>query len=154
VDVCLDAYGFSGPWACRRGFDSLVQMSTGIADAGMRWRQADRPVPLPVQALDHATGYVMAAAAARGVADRLRDGRGGAARLSLARTAKTLIDLGTGHEGRGELAPEARADRIETVEVTPWGEARRLRPPVSIDGADMTWSRPACELGSAPPEWL
>ena len=76
IDVCLCAYGWSGPWAARRGFDSLVQMSTGIADAGMRWRNADKPVPLPVQALDHATGYLMAAVAIRGVSQRLVQGNG------------------------------------------------------------------------------
>src|SRR6202035_3583629 len=57
IDVSLSAYGWSGPWATRRGFDSLVQMSAGIAEAGMRWMRAERPVPLPVQALDHTTGY-------------------------------------------------------------------------------------------------
>ena len=56
IEVCLDAYGWSGPWAGRRGFDSLVQMSSGIADAGMTWANANKPTPLPVQALDHATG--------------------------------------------------------------------------------------------------
>jgi crotonobetainyl-CoA:carnitine CoA-transferase CaiB-like acyl-CoA transferase len=58
VDVALDAYGWSGPWSSRRGFDSLVQMSSGIAEAGMRAAGSDKPVPLPVQALDHATGYL------------------------------------------------------------------------------------------------
>ena len=66
IDVSLDAYGWTGPWSARRGFDSLVQMSSGIADSGMKWRKADVPVPLPVQALDHATGYLMAALAIRG----------------------------------------------------------------------------------------
>jgi crotonobetainyl-CoA:carnitine CoA-transferase CaiB-like acyl-CoA transferase len=46
VDVSLDAYGWSGPWRTRRGFDSLVQMSVGIADAGRRAAGSDRPVPL------------------------------------------------------------------------------------------------------------
>lgn len=64
-DISLCAYGWTGPWRDRRGFDSLVQMSSGIADQGMRRAKADRPVPLPVQALDHATGYLMAAAALR-----------------------------------------------------------------------------------------
>ncbi len=41
VEVCLDAYGWTGPWAGRRGFDSLVQMSCGIAQAGQDWKQAD-----------------------------------------------------------------------------------------------------------------
>lgn len=43
IDISLCAYGWSGPWAARRGFDSLVQMSCGIADRGRVWRQTDRP---------------------------------------------------------------------------------------------------------------
>src|SRR5262249_4601695 len=93
IEVCLDAYGWSGPWSLRRGFDSLVQMSSGIAHAGMLWRGADRPVPLPVQALDHATGYLMAAAAVRGISERLAGGAGSRARFSLARSARFLLDL-------------------------------------------------------------
>jgi hypothetical protein len=45
VDVSLNAYGWSGPWRNRRGFDSLVQMSAGVADAGMRTLGKDRPTP-------------------------------------------------------------------------------------------------------------
>ena len=86
VDVRLDAYGWSGPWRNRRGFDSLVQMSTGIAAAGRAWRGAEKPVPPPVQALDHATGYLMAAAAVHGLALRLSNGQATSADLSLART--------------------------------------------------------------------
>ena len=43
IDVSLDAYGWTGPWAGRRGFDSLVQMSCGIADEGMRRRRRRHP---------------------------------------------------------------------------------------------------------------
>src|SRR5207237_6743002 len=67
VDVSLDAYGWTGPWKGRRGFDSLVQMSSGIAAVGMELLRREQPAPLPVQALDHATGYLMAAAALRGM---------------------------------------------------------------------------------------
>ncbi|MCP2032647.1 hypothetical protein L1277_002757 [Okibacterium sp. HSC-33S16] len=63
IEISLDAYGWTGPWAGRRGFDSLVQMSSGIADAGMHAFGLNKPGPLPVQALDHATGYLMAHAA-------------------------------------------------------------------------------------------
>src|SRR3546814_15270290 len=37
VDICLNAYGWTGPWRLRRGFDSLVQMSSGLAEAGMTY---------------------------------------------------------------------------------------------------------------------
>ena len=152
IDVALCAYGWSGPLATRRGFDSLVQMSAGIAEAGMRWKAADAPHPLPVQALDHATGYLMAATAIRGFTQRLRHGAGMEARLSLARTAKLLVDLGMDH-GANPLAPEGAADIAAAIETTDWGDARRLKPPVDITGVPMQWSRPATRLGSASAQW-
>ncbi|HKV53167.1 MAG TPA: CoA transferase [Candidatus Binataceae bacterium] len=152
VDVCLDAYGWSGPWSQRRGFDSLVQMSAGIAEAGMRWRAADKPVPLPVQALDHATGYLMAATAIRGVTRRLIRGNGMEARLSLARTAKLLVEAGAGHTAEA-LAPETSADSSSTIENTDWGAAQRLNPPIMIAGTPIRWDYPASKLGSAEPGW-
>ena len=153
VDVCLDAYGWTGPWRNRRGFDSLVQMSSGIAEAGMRWRNAEQPVPLPVQALDHATGYLIAATAARALTRRRESGRGTQARLSLARTAKLLVDCGAGHDAP-PFEKESERDRAPEVEVTSWGRAQRLTPPVTIDGAPMRWERPARELGADPARWV
>ena len=62
INVSLCAYGWTGPWSQRCGFDSLVQMSSGIVHQGMLAFNSSKPYPLPVQALDHATGYLMAAA--------------------------------------------------------------------------------------------
>jgi crotonobetainyl-CoA:carnitine CoA-transferase CaiB-like acyl-CoA transferase len=152
IDVGLCAYGWSGPWARRRGFDSLVQMSTGIAETGMRQKHADQPVPLPVQALDHATGYLAAGTAIRGITQRSRQGVGMEARLSLARTAKLLVDQHL-DEPSCPFAPEHEADLSPAIETTDWGDARRLIPPVSIDGAPMSWSCPAANLGTSPPSW-
>ncbi|WP_248739182.1 CoA transferase [Pseudomonas sp. MWU12-2029] len=152
IDVCLNAYGWSGPWQNRRGFDSLVQMSSGIAEAGRRWKQADKPTPLPVQALDHATGYLMAASVIRLLADRLRSGRGGSARLSLARTAKLLIEQGPGTNKA--LRPEDAKDRSLQMEQTPWGPAHRLQAPLKISGTPLQWTLPATELGSHQARWF
>ncbi|HLH92245.1 MAG TPA: CoA transferase [Xanthobacteraceae bacterium] len=152
IDVCLDAYGWTGPWATRRGFDSLVQMSSGIAHAGMAWRKADKPVPLPVQALDEATGYLIAAGAIRGITARLTRGTALEARLSLARTARFLLDSRR-EPAEAPLAPETAADLGPDIEQTSWGPAHRLAPPVVIAGAPMRWSLPAAALGSAPARW-
>lgn len=152
VDVSLNAYGWGGPWRNRRGFDSLVQMSAGIADAGMRWKMAERPIPLPVQALDHATGYLMAAAAVRGIARRFTEGRGSRAQFALARTARLLVEQGD-QPSSSSVARETEADLAVGVERTPWGDARRLSPAASIDGTPMRWDSPAAELGSAEPVW-
>ncbi|MFG6207408.1 CoA transferase [Pseudomonas retamae] len=151
IDVSLNAYGWSGPWRNRRGFDSLVQMSSGIAEAGMRWQQADKPTPLPVQALDHATGYLMAASALRLLTERLANGRGGSARLSLARTAKLLVERGAGTNE--PLRAEEALDQDPAIEQTAWGAARRLRVPVLISGTPVWWDLPAAELGSHQAQW-
>lgn len=153
VDVCLDAYGWTGPWAGRRGFDSLVQMSSGIAAEGMRHYATEAPRPLPVQALDHATGYLMATAAVMGLIRRRATGRGMIARASLARTAHLLTSLPPAPDS-GPFAPMADADFTPEPEATSWGPARRLRPPVAIDGIPMRWDRGASALGSADPVWL
>ncbi|MCR0984970.1 CoA transferase [Roseomonas populi] len=152
IDVSLCAYGWTGPWAGRRGFDSLVQMSSGIAAAGMVWKGTSQPVPLPAQALDHATGYLMGAAALRGLTARLRNGRALTARLSLARTACTLTavaGLAQGSDSTGrrdeDFAPE--------TEETAWGPALRLRSPLLVGGTPLHWNCPASKLGSAEASW-
>ncbi|APC17907.1 acyl-CoA transferase [Pseudomonas frederiksbergensis] len=151
IDICLNAYGWSGPWQNRRGFDSLVQMSSGLAEAGMGWKQADKPTPLPVQALDHATGYLMAASAIKLLAERLSTGRGGSARLSLARTAKLLVEQGPGTDE--PLRAEEASDQGLLIEQTVWGPAHRLRVPLKITGTPLQWALPAGELGSHRAQW-
>ena len=154
VDISLDAYGFSGPWKHRRGFDSLVQMSMGIAEAGQRLTQANKPRPLPVQALDHATGYLLATAALRGLEIRLTHGRGSIVRASLARTGALLMNTAKPSGQLGEaLAPEAASDVAPTVEQTYWGPARRLHWPVEVTGVVMRWDQPAGPLGSSEANW-
>ncbi len=152
VDVSLNAYGWTGPWQGRRGFDSLVQMSSGIAAAGMQLVQRDRPAPLPVQALDHATGYLMAAAALRGLREQMQSARGSVWRVSLARTAALLASSGPQIIPQSLAGPE-RHDMSDEIKQTGWGPAHRLRPPLTIPGTPLRWDRPATALGSAAPCW-
>jgi hypothetical protein len=149
IDVSLNAYGWWGPWVDRRGFDSLVQMSSGIADAGRAWADVERPTPLPVQALDHATGYIMAAAAVSGLTARLLTGSGSRWRTSLARTAALLLNHRASADGTELTVPEPLPD----LSSTPWGDVRRLAPPVVVDGAPLRWTPPTPALGSGPAEW-
>lgn len=147
IDVSLDAYGWGGPLEGRRGFDSLVQMSTGIAHAGMLHAGTDRPVSLPVQALDQATGWLMAAAALSALAHRRSTGVGRSARLSLARTAQLLLD----RPGTGDHEPFTTPMDV-AGEDTAWGPANRVVPPLDIDGLELG-GRGARALGSDAPEW-
>lgn len=151
IDISLDAYGWSGPYAGRRGFDSLVQMSTGIAYAGMADTGADRPVPLPVQALDHATGYLLTAAALSALTHQRDTGTGRSARLSLARVAHLLMPYRG--QGNHKPFPVLNEDDFEPQqEVTSWGPAKRLRQPLHIQGIELH-AGPARHLGLDEPRW-
>jgi crotonobetainyl-CoA:carnitine CoA-transferase CaiB-like acyl-CoA transferase len=152
IEASLCAYGWTGPWSRRRGFDSLVQMSSGIAQAGTEAIGGDAPAPLPVQALDHVTGYLLAAAVIRGLTRRSLGEGGSSSRLSLARTAKLLVDLDPA-SSEPPLAPVTDDDLAPGVEITAWGEARRLKPPVTVEGAPLRWDLPASALGSAMARW-
>lgn len=152
IDVSLDAYGWTGPWRARRGFDSLLQMSSGLADEGMKHFGKDTPTPLPVQALDYATGYLMAAAAVRGLTQRALTGEGCEVRTSLAAMAAVLA-AGPRQQATADLLPETPEDQAAHIEQTVWGQARRLRPPVSVAGAPMSWDTPAEPLGSSAAAW-
>ncbi|MEZ5341706.1 MAG: CoA transferase [Acidimicrobiales bacterium] len=149
VVVRNSAYGWTGPMATTRGFDSLVQMSTGIAASGQTWAGADRPTPLPVQALDYGTGYLMAAAAVRGVTERLDTGHGSAHRVSLARTAEWLkqrprpTDTPLASSPIGFLEPAATA----------WGPIQRVAPLGGIDGITPRYCIDPGELGRHEPRW-
>lgn len=150
IDVSLNAYGWTGPWRNRRGFDSLVQMSTGIAHHGMGIADLDKPRPMTVQALDHATGYLMAVAVLTGL-NRLKEaGQAVSAKLSLAATAELLKSTETDKFGKASPT-KVQNDFVPDIEQTSWGDIQRLKPPVIISGLDMHWSSPAIRLHSSAP---
>lgn len=155
IDVSLDAYGFTGPWHNRRGFDSLVQMSMGFAQTGQQLGHSDRPDPLPVQALDHATGYLLATAVLKGLETRIKTGQGSIARASLARTGALLLTtLDPLGPERPRLLPETREDLSDEMEQTGWGLAKRIKWPVTVSGVTMRWYLGAGPLKRHAAHWL
>jgi hypothetical protein len=157
VVASLNAYGWHGPWEQRRGFDSLVQLSCGIAAAG---RTPDRlaagqdgPAPLPVQALDHATGYLLAAAVGRALTTRLSQRAVRRIRASLTGTADLLWSLPR-PDGRGDQPPLPRREDIALVPAaTAWGPARRVPLPGEITGITPELRVEAGPLGRHQPAW-
>lgn len=143
----LNAYGWEGPWRNRRGFDSLVQMSSGIAappDGG-------RPDPLPAQALDHATGLILAAAIGRALARRERAEGVSEVRCSLAGTANLLLAHQT---PAGAGAPPAEWTEADTEPVqTEWGPARRVPVPSLLACNAPHLAIPPGPLGRHEAEW-
>ena len=151
VVASLNAYGWDGPWRDRRGFDSLVQMSCGIAATGAVAKGTGAPVPLPVQALDHATGYLIAAAIGRALTRRLTESVVTRIRACLIGTANLLWSLPRPQE----LPPAPDPASLPLVDtMTAWGPARRVPAPGEIAGVRAEWLIEAGPLGRDAPEWL
>ncbi|MFJ6534927.1 CoA transferase [Paenarthrobacter sp. NPDC091711] len=151
VVVTLSAWGGSGPWRERRGFDSLVQAACGIAVTyGQHGDDGWKPGVLPVQALDHATGYGLAAAVLTLLAGRVRTGAGGSATLSLARTAEELFSLSSSHHGI-PVTPLPEPEYF--VADSPYGQLRFVGPPLSVDGTPLSYRKPPVRYGSSTPAW-
>ncbi|GAT86711.1 acyl-CoA thioesterase [Paenarthrobacter nicotinovorans] len=151
VVATLSAWGSAGPWRQRRGFDSLVQAACGIAEEyGHLDDDGWKPGALPVQALDHATGYGVAAAVLALLAERLRTGAGGMAALSLARTAEELFRL----PARQADVKAARLPQPAYRETpSAYGQLRFVGPPLLVDGVQLQYRRPPVRYGTSPVAW-
>jgi hypothetical protein len=163
---CSDA-SRNSPGSCRcipecLWLERSVAQSTRLRQLGAnerrdrrRWdeKAGERSPDAPAGwALDHATGYLMAAAVVRGLAQRIITGQGFEARASLARTAQLLVS-GPAGGATGDLTSTAEADWSEAIEATQFGPALRLRSAVTIGDTPMHWDRPAVKLGSSAPAW-
>jgi crotonobetainyl-CoA:carnitine CoA-transferase CaiB-like acyl-CoA transferase len=155
VYVTLSAYGHAGPWAERRGFDSLVQTTTGFNDAEGKAAGLEGPKELPAQMLDHATGYLMAFGAMMAKARQARDGGSWHVRVSLAQTGRWLWNLGRLDGGLN--TPDLTGEAVHTafIESMPsgFGTLKAVRHSALLSTTPAQWSRPAMPLGSHPAEW-
>lgn len=139
----LSAYGWEGPWARRRGFDSLVQMASGLAFG------SETPSPLPVQALDHATGWLTAAAVLTALRRQVEDGGTWRARLSLAGTGRWLDSLGRKDPASADVD---YADLMEEAD-SGYGRLTRVRMAGGLPGAEPFWEFGTREPGVDKPTW-
>ena len=154
IYVTLSAYGHAGPWAERRGFDSLVQTATGFNHAEGQAAGVDGPKELPAQMLDHATGYFMAFGAMMAKARQAREGGSWHVQVSLAQTGRWLWNLGRVADGLNtrDFTGEAVTPFIEEVG-SGFGALRSVRHSAILSKTPAFWARPAMPLGSHPPQW-
>ncbi|MBN8905363.1 MAG: CoA transferase, partial [Rhodospirillales bacterium] len=155
VYVSLSAYGSAGPWAGRRGFDSLVQTASGFNHAEAAAAGETAPRPLPCQALDHASGYLLAFGALTALHRRATEGGSWHVEVSLARTGRWIRDLGRVPNGLTGPAAPARADIADLLEDStgPLGHLSALRHAAQLSETPTRWDRSSAPLGGDAPEW-
>jgi CoA-transferase family III len=150
----LSAYGDTGPWASRRGFDSLVQTATGFNFAEARAAGVDGSKELPCQALDHASGYLLAFGTIMARIRQANEGGSWLVRVSLAATGRWFWNLGRVEDGFSCRLPSRDdvADLIETSQ-SPFGQMRAVRHAAQLSATPAVWLRPAVPLGTHAPIW-
>lgn len=151
VYVSLSAYGTKGPWAPRRGFDSLVQTTMGFNHAEGEAAGEGKPKPLPMQILDEATGYLIAMGAAAALWRQQREGGSWHVRVSLAQTGQWLRGLGR-IEGGLRIGMPDRAPFLETSD-SGFGALCGLSHSARLSRTPAMWSRPSMPPGSHPAAW-
>jgi len=159
VYVSLCAFSHKGPWAARRGFDTVVQNVSGITTRQGELFPGANPGPqfYPVSAIDYLTGYLMAFGAMVALARRAREGGSWLVRISLAQTGRWLVDRGQVPEAGlkdvdKELYP-AEIARWSIESDTPAGRLRHLGPTVRLSETAPYWARPSAPLGHHQPVW-
>jgi crotonobetainyl-CoA:carnitine CoA-transferase CaiB-like acyl-CoA transferase len=159
VYVSLCAFGHTGPWASRRGFDTVVQTVSGMTIRQAECVPGARPGPsfYPVSAIDYCTGYLMAFGAMAALLRRTQEGGSWLVRISLAQVGKWILDLGEVPRSAlsdvpAEFTP-AELERWSTVSQTPSGPLRHLKPVVALTETPPYWQRPSVPLGYHPPVW-
>ena len=172
----LSAYGWTGPWAGRRGFDSLVQTATGFnlaeaqAQAANNARSAPTtpafspafppalPQALPMQILDYAAGHLLAFGIQAALWRQATQGGSWRVRVCLAGVGLWLRSLGRQADGLVALAPS----------LSPWleysvcgfgagpggsGVLRAPRHAAQFSATPARWRRPSMPPGSHAPLW-
>jgi len=155
VCVTLSAFGHIGPWSKRRGFDSLVQTTSGFNHAEAEAAGiTDRPKPLPCQALDHASGYLMAFGALAGLLRRAEEGGSWLIRVGLAGTGRWLRGLGRVEHGF-DCSDPRQEDVTDLLETRPsgFGALTAVRHAAQMPHTPPRWERPSVPLGTHPPQW-
>jgi crotonobetainyl-CoA:carnitine CoA-transferase CaiB-like acyl-CoA transferase len=160
VYVSLCAFSHVGPWASRRGFDTVVQTVSGITSRQAELfpgPEAGQPQFYPVSAIDYLTGYLMAFGAMVALARRTREGGSWLVRISLAQTGRWLVGRGQVPEAElKDVAKEFAADELARWSMeteTPVGRLKHLRPTVQLSETPPHWARPSVPLGYNEPAW-
>ena len=153
IYASLSAYGHEGPWALRRGFDSLVQTASGLNLAEAEAFGSPEPRPLPAQALDHATGYLLAFAIMAALKRRVEQGGSWHVRVSLAQTGHWLRQLGRidGMHCRDPGFDDVR-DRLHETP-SGFGLLTAVRHAADMSETPPHWARPSVPLGTHASAW-
>lgn len=151
VYVSLTAYGNSGPWSERRGFDSLLQTAMGFNLAESDAAGDGQPRPMPVPILDQATGYLIGLCTSTALLRQRQEGGSWHVQVSLAQTAHWLRSLGRIGDGLAATRPDLQPS-LETCD-SGFGRLVGIRHAAQLSRTPAIYTRPSMRPGYDPPHW-
>lgn len=150
----LSAWGWTGPWGNRRGYDSLVQTATGFNHAEAEAAGDAVPRELPSQALDHASGYLLALGVMRAMHHQVTEGGSWRIRVCLARTGLWLRTLGRIPRGFESCAAEEAGNTALFEEhASGFGMMKAVSHSAKLSETPAGWGRPSVPLGASEAAW-
>ena len=156
VVASLSAYGGVGPWAERRGFDSLVQTATGFNLAEAEAAGSTSPKALPMQILDYTAGHLLAFGIQAALWRQATQGGSWQVQVSLVDVGHWLRSLGRLPDGLAATAPSLQPYLEDSpCGFGPQGHAtlRALRHAAQFSRTPVTGLRMSMPPGSHPPLW-
>jgi len=160
ICASLTAWGTEGPWAGRRGFDSIVQTASGMNVSEAEHRgQGEAARVMPCQALDHGAGYFLASGIMTALYRQATEGGCYQVNVSLAGVMRYLRSYGQ-YEGDSGFACKAYHNFGEVpVQYTEardcaFGKLESIKHSVQIEDVDVGWEHMPKPLGSDKAVWL
>ena len=153
ICTSISAFSDEGPWGGRRGYDTLVQATTGLArDFG-----GEQPQRLPCQPLDYIAGYLGAFATIVAMLKRAEQGGSWHVEISLAGIANWIWRMSDAmqHEPSPpshNLDFDQARDFLTTTDSI-FGHLESLAPVIDLSETTAHFSRPPVPLGYDAAQW-
>jgi len=130
IYVEVNAYGFQGPWAERRGWEQLAQAATGLAALHSAGREKSALVPAYFN--DYGSGCLGTLGVMAALMRRADEGGSWRVRVALAKTSMLGTRFAAGRETVQPVV-DSELDRYLVDQDSPIGLLTRVAPAVGLD---------------------
>ena len=151
VCTSLSAYGRSGPWNQRRGYDSLLQSASGFNMAEAQNKGSEKPTALPMQVLDYASGFLMAFGTQAALHKQITEGGSWHVQVSLARTGLWLRSLGQNIDWLDCTAPDENNYLVRYA--SQYGDLKAIPHAPEFSLSPVGWKIDSAPPGTHKPAW-
>ncbi|KAK6357419.1 hypothetical protein TWF718_001731 [Orbilia javanica] len=159
VYASLNAFGESGPWKDRRGFDSMVQLCSGVNVSEAEYfgnENGEKFKKWPCQALDHTAGYFLAIGILTALHRRIVEGGSWEVHVSLAGVMEYINSLGRINEKQAFEVLQVSKQELEgfmEAKEGMLGVVKGVQHAAKIEGVEVGYRYMPTQLGYYEASW-